>query len=177
MPSLETRLRETENHIKNEEMIMPYQNINVSLSAADAQAVKDAFEAILNKLPFLVSLTVEERKATFKAGPDSLSFVQNALTAAQANPAILPLSFSTSGFKNDVDLFTVLTELGTLAASVASQIDDTRLAVGGEAMQQASQVYTYVKTASKFTPGLKPIAEQLSERFQRTGKQKKPTQA
>jgi hypothetical protein len=153
---------------------MPYQNINVSISAADAQAVKDAFAAILNKLPFLVNLTVGERKSTFKAGPDSLSFVQNALTAAQSNPTILPASFSTAEFKNDVDLFAVLTEFGTLAASVASQIDDTRLAVGGEAMQQASQVYNYVKAASKATPGLKPVAEQLGSRFQRAGKQKKP---
>lgn len=49
---------------------MPYQNINVSLSAADLQAVKDTFTAVLNKLPFLVNLTVDERKATFKLGPD-----------------------------------------------------------------------------------------------------------
>jgi hypothetical protein len=152
---------------------MPYQNIDATLSAADLQAVKESFARILEKLPFLVNLTVEERRATFKAGPNSLSFVTNALTAAQANPAILPVSFNTAAFQRDVDLFTVLTELGTLAASVASQIDDTRLAVGGEAMQQATQVFSYVKTAAKTTPGLKPVAEQLGERFQKVSKQKK----
>ena len=57
---------------------------------------------------------------------------------------------------------------------MASQIDDTRLAVGGEAMQEASQVYNYVKTAAKTTPGLKPVADQLGERFQRAGNQKQP---
>nr|VFK13799.1 MAG: hypothetical protein BECKLPF1236A_GA0070988_1009410 [Candidatus Kentron sp. LPFa]VFK29580.1 MAG: hypothetical protein BECKLPF1236C_GA0070990_1009010 [Candidatus Kentron sp. LPFa] len=41
--------------------------------------------------------------------------------------------------------------------------DDTRLAVGGEAMQEATQVYNYVKTAAKTTPGLKPIADQLGK--------------
>ncbi|HJQ26779.1 MAG TPA: hypothetical protein VKA60_22890 [Blastocatellia bacterium] len=153
---------------------MPYQNIDASLSAASLQAVKDAFALLQQKLPFLVSLTADERKATFKAGPDSLSFITNALAAAQSNPTILPVSFSVPAFQRDVDLFTVLTELGTLAASLASQIDDTRLAVGGEAMQQATQVYSYVKTAAKTTPGLKPVAEQLGERFQRAGKQKKP---
>lgn len=96
------------------------------------------------------------------------------MTAAQANPAIFPASFSTAEFKNDVDLFAALTELGTLAASVASQIDDTRLAVGGEAMQEATQVYNYVKTAAKTTPGLKPIADQLGEQFQKTSKPKEP---
>jgi hypothetical protein len=156
---------------------MPYQNINTSVPAADVQAVKDAFALILNKLPFLINLTPGERHSTFKTGPDSLSFIQNALTAAQANPMILPGSFSTAEFKNDVDLFAVLTEFATLAASVTSQIDDTRLAVGGEAMQQASQVYSYVKTAARLTPGLKPVVEQLGERFRRTGKSKKAPQS
>ncbi len=46
---------------------MPYQNIDASLSAADMKAVKDAFNTILRKLPFLVSLTPQERKSMFKA--------------------------------------------------------------------------------------------------------------
>ena len=151
---------------------MPYQNIDASISAVDLQAIKDAFATIKQKLPFLVSLTVDERKSTFKAGPNSLSFVQNALTAAEGHPDIFPNSFSTPAFRKDVDLFSVLTELGTSAESLSSQIDDTRLAVGGEAMQQGSQVYTYVKAAADTTPGLKPIAEQLGERFQRASKPK-----
>nr|VFJ66475.1 MAG: hypothetical protein BECKDK2373B_GA0170837_11706 [Candidatus Kentron sp. DK] len=57
---------------------------------------------MLKKLPFLVNLTPQERKNTFKAGPDSVSFVQNALTAAQDHPDILPASFSANEFKNDV---------------------------------------------------------------------------
>ena len=138
------------------------------------KAVKDAFDTVLKKLPFLVNLTPQERKNIFKAGPDSVSFVQNALTAAQDYPDILPASFSAKEFKNDVDLFTTLTELGTIAASVASQIDDTRLAVGGEAMQEATQVYNYVKTAAKTTPGLKPVADQLGERFKKAKAKKKP---
>nr|VFJ88922.1 MAG: hypothetical protein BECKH772A_GA0070896_100129 [Candidatus Kentron sp. H]VFJ89795.1 MAG: hypothetical protein BECKH772B_GA0070898_1000649 [Candidatus Kentron sp. H]VFJ97154.1 MAG: hypothetical protein BECKH772C_GA0070978_100119 [Candidatus Kentron sp. H] len=153
---------------------MPYQNIDVSLSPEDVQAIKAAFETVLEKLPFLVNLTPKERKSLFKAGPDSVSFVRNALDAAQDHPAILPGSFSTPEFKNDVDLFTILTDIGTIAASVASEIDDTRIAVGGEAMQEAAQVYTYVKTAAKTTPGLKPVAEQLGERFRQAKKKKKP---
>nr|VFK16488.1 MAG: hypothetical protein BECKLPF1236A_GA0070988_101485 [Candidatus Kentron sp. LPFa]VFK25397.1 MAG: hypothetical protein BECKLPF1236C_GA0070990_100218 [Candidatus Kentron sp. LPFa] len=78
-----------------------------------------------------------------------MSFIQNALNAAQDHPNILPASFSIPEFKRDVELFTALTEIDTIVASVASQIDDTRLAVGGEAMQEAIRVYDYVKTAAK----------------------------
>lgn len=151
---------------------MPYQNINATLSAADLQAIKDAFSTILQKLPFLVNLTAEERKATFKTGPDRVSFVQNTATAADSHPEIFPASFNVQEFKNDVALFNTLTELSTQAASVASQIDDTRLAVGGEAMRQATAVYNYVKEAAKTTPGLKPLADQLGQHFQKANKPK-----
>jgi citrate lyase synthetase len=153
---------------------MPYQNINVTISPTDVQAVKDSLTAILEKLPFLVNLTAKERKGLVKTGPDSLSFVQNASSAAQNNATIFPASFNKTDFQKDVDLLATLTEIGTLASSIASRIDDTRLAVGSEAMQQATQVYNYVKTAAKNTPGLKPLAEQLGERFQKSSKPKEP---
>lgn len=153
---------------------MPYQNIEAAVSAADLQAIRDAFALIASKLPFLVSLTVEERKATFKAGPDSLSFLTNAATAVRNNPDIFPTTFDAAGFLKDVDLFAQLTEVGSAVASISSQVDDTRMAVGGEAMQGGSQVYKYVTTAAKTTPGLKPVAEQLGMRFKKLGKRKDP---
>jgi hypothetical protein len=84
---------------------MPYQNIDAVVSAANLQAIKDAFAVILEKLPFLVSLTADERKSTFKAGPNSLSFVTRAASAAQSNGGILPASFDATGFQKDVALF------------------------------------------------------------------------
>ncbi len=148
---------------------MPYQNISATVAEADVTAIKAALATIQQKLPFLVSLTADERKAIFKTGPGSLSFVQNALQAAQNNPDIFPKSFDVTEFNSDVTLFTVLTDLGTAVEQLASEIDDTRLAVGGEAMQEATQVYTYVKAAAANTPGLKPVADQLGQRFQKAG--------
>ena len=146
---------------------MSYQNISATVSAADLKAVKDAVALIQTKLPFLVSLTPDERKGIFKAGPNSLSFVQNALQAAQNNPDIFPKSFDVEEFSSDVDLFAVLTDHNTLVSQLASEIDDTRMAVGGEAMSEAADVYNYVKAAAKKTPGLKPVADQLGQRFQK----------
>jgi hypothetical protein len=151
---------------------MSYQNIDATLSAADQQAVKDAFATIRAKLPFLVNLTADERKSTFKAGPNSLSFVQNTLSAAEGYSQIIPPSFDVPAFKRDVELFALLTELTTLAESLFSQIDDTRLAVGGEAMQQGSQVYKLAQAAQDTVPGLKPVVAQMAERFQRASKAK-----
>nr|VFJ60003.1 MAG: hypothetical protein BECKFW1821B_GA0114236_105310 [Candidatus Kentron sp. FW] len=69
---------------------MPYQNIDATLSPADIKAIKAAVDTIEQKLPFLVNLTPKERKALFKAGPDSVSFLQNALDAARDHPNIPP---------------------------------------------------------------------------------------
>ena len=146
---------------------MPYENISATVSDATIQAIKDAVTTIQQKLPFLISLTADERKGIFKTGPNSLSFVQNALQAAENNPDIFPKSFDADEFSSDVDLFAALTDINTVVAQLASEIDDTRLAVGGEAMQEATEVYNYVKAAVKKSPGLKPVADQLGARFQK----------
>src|SRR5206468_401265 len=73
---------------------MPNQNIDASLTADDVAAITASFAAVVAKLPFAVNLTDQERKTLVKTGPDSVSFVQNALAAAQGNPSVLPGSFS-----------------------------------------------------------------------------------
>ena len=95
-------------------------------------------------------------------------FVEHAQTAADNNPTILPGSFNAANFDSHVGLFATLTDINTSIAQLTSSVDDTRMAVGSEAMNEARQVYEYVKSAAKNTPGLKPVADQLGERFQHT---------
>ena len=157
---------------------MSYQNIDATLSAADAQVVKDALATIVTKLPFLVTLTNEERKALFKTGSNRLSLVEDAANTVQNFPDILPASFDKAGFLRDFDLFKALTEIKLQFDSVASQIDDTCLALGSETGQQSLQVYKYGQTAANNTPGIKPVIDKLGTHFARTSKAKpaaKPT--
>ncbi|MEH1969059.1 hypothetical protein [Nostoc sp.] len=51
---------------------MAYQNITGSLSPEDIQEIKAAFATIQGKMPFLVTLSVEERRKLFKMGDKSL---------------------------------------------------------------------------------------------------------
>lgn len=144
---------------------MAYQNITSNLSQADIQEIKAALQTIQKKLPFLITLSVEERRKLFKMGDKSLAFVNNSITAAQSNRDILPASFKLDEFVRDYQLAATLTELLTGLKQVTEQVDDTLLAVGSEAMGSSLTVYDYVKTAAKKTPGLKTVAEQLGERF------------
>jgi hypothetical protein len=144
---------------------MAYQNITGSLSPEDMQQIKAALQTIQKKLPFLITLSTEERRRLFKMGDKSLAFVNNSLTAAQSNPDILPASFDIQEFVRDYQLAATLTELLIALRQLSEQVDDTLLAVGSEAMSSSLTVYDYVKTAAKKTPGLKRLAEQLGDRF------------
>ena len=144
---------------------MPYQNISATLSEAELQEIKAALQTIQQKLPFLITLSAEERRKLFKMGDKSLAFVNNSLMAAQSNPDILPASFNVGEFVKDYQLATSLNEVLLGLQQLSEQVDDTLLAVGSEAMNSSLTVYDYVKTAAKKTPGLKTVAEQLGDRF------------
>ncbi|MEH2195391.1 MAG: hypothetical protein V7K98_22500 [Nostoc sp.] len=144
---------------------MAYQNITASLSAQDIQEIKAALQTVQKKMPFLITLSTEERRKLLKMGDKSLAFVNNSVTAAQSNREILPATFDVEELVRDYQLATALTELLISVQQLAEQVDDTLMAVGSEAMTSSLTVYNYVKTASKKTPGLKTVAEQLGERF------------
>jgi hypothetical protein len=154
---------------------MPYQNVTATLSEADIKEIKAALQTIQKKLPFLISLNVDERRKLFKMGDKSLAFVNNSLTAAQSNRDILPASFDLEEFARDYQLVAALTELLLGLQQLTEQVDDTLMAVGSEVMTSSLTVYDYVKTAAKKTPGLKTLAEQLGERFKAI--KTKPTKA
>ncbi|MEH1796316.1 hypothetical protein [Nostoc sp.] len=144
---------------------MSYQNIAAALSPQDIQEIKAALQKIQQKMPFLVTLSTEERRKLVKMGDKSLAFVNNSVTAAQSNREILPATFEVEELVRDYQLATALTEVLISMQQLAEQVDDTLMAVGSEAMTSSLTVYDYVKTASKKTPGLKIVAEQLGERF------------
>ena len=144
---------------------VPYQDINASLSDVDLQEIKQAIDIIERKMPFLITLSYEERKRMYKMGDKRLAFVQNSFNAAQSNRNILPASFDLEAYTNDYKLAASLTELLMRLTQLTEQVDDTLMAVGSEAMSSSLTVYDYVKTAAKKTPGLKAIAEQLGTLF------------
>jgi hypothetical protein len=146
---------------------MAYQNISAVLSGADVTAIKDAITTINSKLPFLVALTAPERRTLFKLGDKSLTFVQDALTAAQDHPEILPSTFNVAEFAKDVALFTALSEILALLQGRVEAVLDTTTGVGNECMRQGTQFYDLLKAAAKTTPGLDTLVAQLGARFQR----------
>jgi len=144
---------------------MPYQNIEAVLSDTDLAEIKTAIATIQSKMPFLVNLSIDERRRLYKMGDKRLAFVLNSLTAAKNNRGILPTSFDFDGYVKDCELTTSLTDVLTSLQQLTEQVDDTLMAVGSEAMGSSLTVYEYVKTAAKKTAGLKTISDQLGTLF------------
>lgn len=151
---------------------MSYQNISESISDADFKAIKQALNVITEKLPFLITLSNDEKRGLTKLGSKSLDFVRECIVVTENYPEILPSGLDAKELAKDSKLFEQLSELKMLLNSLNEKINDTTVGVGNEAMKASLTVYSYVKTAAKSIAGLKSIALSLFERFKKTKKVK-----
>ena len=152
--------------------IMTYSNINSELPAKDVTVIKASIKKVQEQMPFLINLSVQDRRRLLKMGDKSLAFVTKSLSAAEANPDILPRTFDVQGFGRDYQLAKDLLEIQAMLKQLNEQVDDTLMAV-----DSSLSVYDYVKTAAKREPGLKGLAEQLGERFKKARRKREAAQA
>ena len=143
--------------------------ISANLSASDRLAVMDAIATIRQKLPFLIDLTTEERKALPKLGDKSRAFVTKALEVGTQNPDFLPRSFDLDEMRRDMQLFEALYPILLSLTQLQELVDDTAVAVGSEAYAAGLMVYNYAKASGKGT-GLDSMVDDLGRRFARKTK-------
>ena len=147
--------------------------ISAALTKTDREAVMDAITTIKTRLPFLIDLTADERKALPKMGDKSRAFVSKALEVATQNPDFLPRSFDLEEMRKDVQLFEAMYPIVVALAQLQELMDNTYTTVGSEAYAAALQVYTYAK-ASGQGAGLDSVVDELGQRFARKAKKAKP---
>ena len=152
---------------------MPTTPISASLTQTDREAVMKAVATIKDKLPFLIDLTADERKALPKMGDKSRAFVSKALEVATQNPDFLPRSFNLEEMRKDVQLFEAMYPIVMAMTQLQELLDDTYVTVGSEAYSAALQVYNYAK-ASGQGAGLEAVVDELGQRFARKSKKEKP---
>lgn len=147
--------------------------ISASLSQADREAVMKAIATIREKLPFLVDLTTEERRALPKMGDKSRAFVSKALEVATQNQDFLPRSFDLEEMRRDVEMFEALYPLLLSLNQLQELMDDTYVAVGSEAYAAALLVYNYAKASGKGA-GLDAVVDEMGRRFARKSRSVQP---
>ncbi|HEY9627485.1 MAG TPA: hypothetical protein V6C84_09300 [Coleofasciculaceae cyanobacterium] len=135
-----------------------------------------AITTIKAKLPFLIDLSAEERKALPKMGDKSRAFVSRALEVATQNPDFLPRSFDLEEMRKDVQLFEALFPLLMALTQLQELVDDTCLAVGSEAYASALQVYSYAKASGQGS-GLDSVIGEMGQRFAKKPRKSKAQEA
>jgi hypothetical protein len=78
--------------------------INGDLLPEQQQAVLTSLNDIQTKLPFLIDLTVDDRRTLPKMGDRSRAFVDQGLVMATQNEGILPRNFDLEEYRRDVAL-------------------------------------------------------------------------
>src|SRR5215218_7378590 len=145
---------------------MPENRISAQLGEAERQAVFTSIQTIRQKLPFLIDLTPEERRALPKFGDKSRGFVEQALQVGEQNPGILPQMFDVGEMRNDVELLIALSTVHAALAQLFELVDDTHMEVGGEAYAAALLVYQFARAAGKGS-ALDAAVEGLGQHFAR----------
>lgn len=151
---------------------MTTERISASLSAQDITDIKAAIQTIHSKLPFLLTLTPDERKKLSKLSGANPTFIQAALSAAKQHGEILPSSFKADAFESDAVLSETLSEILPALESISSGIADTHLSLGANISTDADTVFEYAKMAAKMNPAVKAVAEKLNTSLKGQKKEK-----
>lgn len=147
--------------------------ISAALSKTDQEKAIKGVQAVQKLLPFLVSLTEEERKELFRVGDKSRAFIAKANEAATAHAEGLPRQFDEDEFKKDAALLATLYPVVMAVRQLANSLEDTLALVESEAYAGALVVYRSLKDND--TAGLfESAVDDLSRRFVRKSAKKAP---
>ena len=147
--------------------IMPNDNrISAVLAPADKAAILQKITDIRALLPFLLNLTVQERKELFKLGDKGLGFDDKCRTYMANNSTLVPAFVTVAEVDKDRTLRTALLDLQRELASLLEAVDDTALVLGSEILMADLSFYANVRQAAKRgIPGAQTILDDLRERF------------
>lgn len=140
--------------------------ITATLTEADRQAVLDAFQVITSKLPFLISLSPEERRELPKMGDKSVAFVRKSVELAQGGSAYLPGAFDAAEFRADLTLYDALLPILQQAMMLQEKVEDTMTLLGSDLYVAALDHYAAAKRNGT-TGGLDELMSVLGRRFTR----------
>jgi hypothetical protein len=120
-------------------------------------------------LPFLINLSVDERKKLRKMGPGRTSYVQDIYQAATNNSGAIPQGFSMTEFGKDLQLYRDLSDILSWLEPLVESMESTLMALSAELMKQADECYGHLKVAAQKSTNqslnvtMKRISDQLKQ--------------
>jgi hypothetical protein len=128
---------------------MSYSNISAAIVAADKTAVQTAIQTIKSKMPFLINLSIDERKKLRKMASVRTSYVQDVYQASVGNSGAIPQGINLVEYGKDLQLYRDLSDIMSWFAPLYESIESTSMALGSELMKQSDECYGHLKVAAK----------------------------
>lgn len=142
------------------------QNWNPNLGEADAASVLTNLGQLEQLMPFLIGLTVRDRRRLAKVGVRTRPFVADAMATALANPGVVPRSVDLDRLRARLATLERLGEIKRVLASLSERVSDTHTQLGSELYAVGRSIYTVMKSPAT-VPGLQERKRLLGQRFAR----------
>jgi hypothetical protein len=140
--------------------------ISAVMSEEDVTEVLKDLLAVKARMPFLLGLSEEERRAMPKVGDRDRAFIDKAYEVAGKVADYLPASFKLDEMHKDMALMDALSPIILEISQLAQKLADTYALAASEAYAAALLIYRYAKDA-KSVEGLTAALDNLSQRFER----------
>jgi hypothetical protein len=140
--------------------------ISASISEEAMTNIQTGLAMINTNLPFLITLTPDDKRKILKMGNKSMAFVSKSFEFAKQNPGVVPKYLIIDEFSKDMDTYNKLFQVSSSVHQLLEKVDDTMVLSGSEAYGAALAFYNSIKTAiTAGEAGLKNIYDELSARF------------
>jgi hypothetical protein len=155
---------------------MPDDNrISAALADTAVTAINAAITDIRAKLPFLVSLTNEERSKMLKLGDGRLALDEDAHALMGDHPDFIPNFVDMAELEKDRALRAKVDEIRLALEALLNDIEGTEMLLGSEMLQAYLAFYSTAKEGAKRgAVGAQAVVDVLSKYFARTGKPAAP---
>jgi hypothetical protein len=154
------------NNQTNQQPMSDMNRVSATLSAADITAIQDAITVILSKLPFLVSLSNDDRKLLPKMSDKSQGFDDKCVAYMGSNPEFIPGFVEVAEVDKDRTLRTQIMQFFAQLQTLSENVDDTLMVVASEIWMADLAYYQNVRQGAKRgLPGADTIYNDLRARF------------
>jgi hypothetical protein len=140
--------------------------ISAVMSAESVQTILGYVTAIREMMPFLITLTADDRRRLAKMADKMIGFEDKAKVYMNSNPEFMPGFLSLSEVTKDRELRGPLSMVFTAVSALTYALDDTYLKLNSE-IHKANLAYynTAKEAASRGLPGAKAIYEDMQKHF------------
>lgn len=136
--------------------------ISAELPQETETTVLQDLDTITGLLPFLVTLSREDRKRMYFMSRKRLDFMERSLRYAQENPLLVPSYLDMTEFVKDVNLRTQLYRVFDKVNTFHKGLKDTLAVLEAEAYEASRNFYAAVKVAAqRGEKGAEEIAKDL----------------